>query len=174
LAQLADPRDYPQFATWLTRNPNLAVSVERKVDYDRRQVGTQTSFFTHMAYLIGVIMALGAMFGVVKIMYAAVRSRTREIGTLRALGFGPATVSASVLAEAVLLGIIGALLGTGLAWMIFDGRDMWVWGSFRLHVSVGLLALGLGWATLSSLLGGLLPAIRAARIPAYEALRAAT
>jgi putative ABC transport system permease protein len=173
LAQLANPRDYRQFAMWLTRNPQLGVSVERKVDYDRRQVGAQTDFFTHMAYLIGAIMALGAMVGVVKIMYAAVRSRTREIGTLRALGFGPVTVAASVLAEAVLLGIIGGLIGTGLAWAIFDGREMWIWGSFRLHVSADLLALGLGWATLSSLLGGLVPAIRAARIPAYEALRAA-
>ena len=173
IAQLSDADAYPRFAAWLTENPALAVSVERKTDYDLRQLGSQSAFFTHMAYLIGAIMALGAMFGVVKIMYAAVRARTREIGTLRALGFGAAPVAASVLAEAALLGVVGALLGTALAWLVFDGREMWVWGSFKLQVSTDLWALGLVWALVTSLLGGLAPALRAARLPASEALRAA-
>jgi putative ABC transport system permease protein len=173
MAQLSDAGAYPKFAAWLTENPALAVSVERKTDYDLRQLGSQSGFFTHMAYLIGVIMALGAMFGIVKIMYAVVRARTREIGTLRAIGFGAAPVAASVLAEAALLGVVGALFGTTLAWLVFDGREMWVWGSFRLHVSTNLWALGLLWALLTSLAGGLTPALRAARLPASEALRAA-
>jgi putative ABC transport system permease protein len=118
-------------------------------------------------------MALGAMFGVVKIMYATVRARTREIGTLRAMGFGAAPVAASVLAEAALLGVVGALLGTALAWLVFDGREMWVWGAFRLHLSTDLWALGLLWALVTSLVGGLTPALRAARLPASAALRAA-
>ena len=172
MAQLSDAGAYPKFATWLTENPTLAVSVERKTDYDLRQLGSQSTFFTQMAYLISAIMALGAMFGVVKIMYATVRARTREIGTLRAMGFGAAPVAASVLAEAALLGVVGALLGTALVWLVFDGREMWVWGPFRLHVSASLWALGLIWALVTSLVGGLTPALRAARLPASEALRA--
>lgn len=173
IAELASAKAYPQFQTWLTQNPALTVSVERKTDYDRRMVGSYTGFFTRMAYLIGAIMALGALFGVVKIMYAAVRARTREIGTLRAIGFGAIPVALSVLVEAALLGAIGALIGTTVAWLVFDGREMWVWGAFKLRVSPALWALGLIWALATSLLGGLIPAIRAGRVPASEALRAA-
>jgi putative ABC transport system permease protein len=171
IAQLVNPQAYAAFAAWLTRNPTLSVSVERKSDYDLRLLGPNTAFFTRMAYVIGAIMALGALFGVVKIMYAAVRARTREIGTLRAMGFGGAAVATSVLAEAALLGILGALLGTTLAWCLFDGREMWVWGSFRLQVSMRLWGLGITWALVTALAGGLLPAIRAAHLPASEALR---
>jgi putative ABC transport system permease protein len=173
IAQLVDAQAYPRFEAWLTHNPALAVSVERKTDYDLRMLGPNTEFFTRMTYLIGAIMAFGALFGVVKIMYATVRSRTREIGTLRAIGFGAAPVAVSVLVETALLGVVGALTGTALAWTVFDGREMWVWGSFRLHISLHLLALGLAWASVTSLAGGILPALRAARLPASEALRAA-
>jgi putative ABC transport system permease protein len=170
LTQLQDASAFAGFKQWLTTNPTLQVSVEKKLDYDQRMLGPNTTLFTQMAYGIGVIMAIGALFGVVKIMYAAVRMRTREIGTLRALGFNETAIASSVIVEAVLLGLLGAVLGTAIAWLIFDGREMWVWGAFRLHVSLGLLALGMQWALLTSLLGGIFPAIRAARIPASEAL----
>ena len=85
MAQLSDAGAYPRFAAWLTENPALAVSVERKTDYDLRKLGRQSAFFTHMADLIGAIMALGAMFGVVKIMYAAVRAHP---GNRNAAGLG--------------------------------------------------------------------------------------
>jgi putative ABC transport system permease protein len=171
IAQLSDARAYPKFEAWLMENPTLSVSVERKTDYDLRTVGVNTIFFTRMAYVIGAIMALGALFGIVKIMYGSVRARTREIGTLRAIGFGARPVVVSVLAEAALLGAIGALLGAAIAWLIFDGRDMWVWGAFKLRVSPALWALGLMWALITSLLGGLFPALRAGRLPPSEALR---
>lgn len=172
IAQLVDAKAYPEFQTWLMENPALSVSVERKTDYDRREIGMNTAFFTRMAYVIGAIMALGALFGVVKIMYAVVRARTREIGTLRAIGFGATPVALSVLLEAALLGAIGALLGAAIAWLIFDGREVWVWGAFKLHVSPFLWLLGFVWALITSLLGGLLPALRAGRLPPFEALRA--
>jgi putative ABC transport system permease protein len=121
--------------------------------------------------VIGAIMALGALFGVVKIMYAAVRARRREIGTLRAIGFGATPVVVSVLAESALLGVLGAVLGAASAWLIFDGRNMWVWGAFQLRVSPSLWALGLVWALVTALLGGLVPALRAGRLPPVEALR---
>ena len=171
IAQLVDAKAYPEFQTWLMENPALSVSVERKADYDLRTAGVSTAFFTRMAYVIGAIMALGALFGIVKIMYGAVRARTREIGTLRAIGFGATPVVMSVLAEAALLGAIGALLGSAIAWLIFDGRDMWVWGAFKLRVSPALWLLGLVWALITSLLGGLFPALRAGRLPPVDALR---
>lgn len=172
IVQLVNAGAYPAFQRWLMENPALSVYVERKTDYDLRELGSSTAFFTRMAHVIGAIMALGALFGVVKIMYAAVRARTREIGTLRAIGFGATPVALSVLLEAALLGAIGALIGAAVAWLIFDGRDMWVWGAFKLRVSPPLWALGIVWALLTSLLGGLLPALRAGRLPPFEALRA--
>ena len=171
IAQLVDAKAFPEFQRWLTQNPALTISVERKTDYDLRTAGASTAFFTRMAYVIGAIMALGALFGTVKIMYGVVRARTREIGTLRAIGFGATPVVVSVLAEAALLGAIGAVLGTAIAWLIFDGRDMWVWGAFKLRVSPALWSLGLAWAIVTSLLGGLLPALRAGRLPPSEAVR---
>ncbi len=172
IAQLVDAKAYPEFQRWLTENPALAVYVERKTDYDRRELGMNTAFFTRMAYVIGAIMALGALCGVVKVMSAAVRARTREIGTLRAIGFGATPVALSVLLEAALLGTIGAVIGAAMAWLVFDGREMWVWGAFKLHVAPSLWVLGLVWALVTSLLGGFLPALRAGRLPPFEALRA--
>ena len=172
LVQLVDANAYPGFEAWLRGNPALpTVYVERKTDYDLRELGMNTLFFTRMSFVIGAIMALGALFGVVKIMFGTVRARTREIGTLRAIGFDAASVVASVLAEAALLGVIGALVGTAIAWLMFDGREMWVWGAFRLRVAPSLWALGLAWALATSLLGGLLPALRAGRLRPVEALR---
>ncbi len=172
IAQLVNAEAYPKFQSWLTGNPALAVSVERKTDYDLRMIGSDTAFFTRMAYLIGAIMALGGLFGIVKIMYAAVRARTREIGTLRAIGFGATPVALSVLLEAALLAALGALIGTAIAWLLFDGREMWVWGAFRLRVSPSLWGLGLVWALVTALLGGFFPALWAGRLPPFEALRA--
>ena len=171
IVQLVDAKAYPEFQRWLTENPALSVSVERKTDYDLRTVGASTGFFTRMSYVIGAIMALGALLGIVKIMYGAVRARTPEIGTLRAIGFGATPIVVSVLAEAALLGAIGALLGAAIAWLIFDGRNLWVWGAFQLRVPPALWVLGLVWALITSLLGGLFPALRAGRLPPSEALR---
>ncbi len=172
IAQLASAGAYPAFQKWLVENPALSVAVERKTDYDRRALGEYTTLFTQMAYVISAIMALGALFGVLKIMYGAVRTRTREIGTLRAIGFGAAPVVLSVLLEASLLAALGALIGAVTAWILFDGRDIWVWGAFKLHLPPSVWLLGLAWSVITALLGGLLPALRAGRLKPVEALRA--
>jgi putative ABC transport system permease protein len=172
-AQLTDANAYPAFEVWLNSNPTLTVDVERQTDYNLRQAGRQTQFFTLMSYGIGVVMALGALFGTARIMFAVVRARTHDIGTLRAIGFGGAPVAAWVLAESVALSVAGALVGAGIARLLFEGREIPAWGFFTLHVSPQLLALGLLWGAAIALLGGALPAIRAARLPAVEALRAA-
>jgi putative ABC transport system permease protein len=172
IVKLTNPQAFDEFRRWLTANPSIAVDVYRVPDYLLRTRGSQLVFFTRASYSIGIIMALGALFGATKIMYAAVRARTREIGTLRALGFGNTPVTISVLLEATLLALIGAALGVLMAWLLFDGREVNSGGVFRLHVSASLAALGLAWGVGIALLGGLFPAIRAAKIPAATALRA--
>ena len=123
-------------------------------------------------------MGLGAIFGAVNTMYSAVSSRTREIATLRALGFGRSPVVISVLIEALLLSLIGGVIGGGLAWLAFDGYQTATmnWQSFSqvafaFRVTPSLLVRGLVYAVAMGLLGGMLPAIRAARLPVVTALR---
>jgi putative ABC transport system permease protein len=171
IVELANPRAFDELQRWLTANPAIAVDVYRVPDYLLRTNGRQLVFFTRASYAIGIIMALGALFGATRIMYAAVRARTREIGTLRALGFGNTAVTISVLLEATLLALVGAVLGVLVAWLMFDGREVHSGGIFRLHVSAPLAALGLAWGVAIALLGGLLPAIRAGKIPVATALR---
>jgi putative ABC transport system permease protein len=127
---------------------------------------------------IAALMGLGAIFGAVNTMYSAVSSRTREIATLRALGFGRLAVVTSVLTEAVLLSIVGGLIGGGLAWAAFDGYQTATmnWQSFSqvafaFAVTPSLLMQGLFYAVLMGFLGGLFPAVRAARMPVVTALR---
>jgi putative ABC transport system permease protein len=123
-------------------------------------------------------MGLGAIFVAVNTMYSAVANRTREIATLRALGFGSVPVVISVLAEAALLAIIGGLIGGGLAWLGFDGYQTATmnWQSFSqvafaFAVTPALLLQGLVYAVGIGLLAALLPAFRAARLPVVTALR---
>jgi putative ABC transport system permease protein len=172
IAKLTSPAAFDELHDWIVGNPALKLDTERIPDYLLRRTGGQLAFLTRATYAIGVIMALGALFGATKIMYAAVRARTREIGTLRALGFGSAPVAGSVLLEAILLALVGAALGTLLAWLVFDGRVVYSGGVFKLRVSASLVALGLAWGLVIAMLGGLFPAIRAAKLAAAEALRA--
>jgi putative ABC transport system permease protein len=111
-------------------------------------------------------------------MYSAVANRTREIATLRALGFGSSPVVVSVLVEAVLLSVVGGLIGGSLAWIAFDGYQTATmnWQSFSqvafaFKVTPSLLALGMLFAVIMGFIGGLFPAIRAARLPVVTALR---
>jgi putative ABC transport system permease protein len=169
IVQLRDASAYPAFAAWINGNPTLSVDVERQTDYNARRASLESALFTRISFGIGVIMGLGALFGASRILFGSVRARTREIGTLRAIGFGGLPVAASVLVESLALSLLGAALGAGIAWLIFDGRGDTVWG-FR--VCAQLMALGLAWGALIALLGGALPALRAARLPAVDALRA--
>lgn len=124
IVKLAQPQAFDELQRWLTTNPALSVDAARVSEHLLRTDGRQMRFFTRITYVIGVIMALGALFGAIKIMYAEVRARTREIGTLRALGFGSAPVAVSVLLEATVLALAGAALGAFIAWLVFDGREV--------------------------------------------------
>jgi putative ABC transport system permease protein len=173
LVRLASFDSLAAFKKALTTNPALAVEVERHSDWYQRFSGRATGFLTSLAYAVGVIMAIGALFGCLNTMYAAVSTRGREIATLRALGFGAFPVAVSVILEAVFLAVTGAVIGAAIAWILYDGKqDNFGGALFPLTVSPSLIALGIVWALIVALLGGLLPSIRAARRPVVEALRA--
>ncbi len=167
---------FDEFRDALTSNPLLSVDVLREVEYYRRQSEGVGDILDVVTTFIAGIMAVGALFAALNTMYAAVSSRAVEIATLRAIGFGPSGVVASVLVEALLLSVAGALLGAAIAWALFSGTTINM-GSvvssivFRLEVSGGLVAQGIAWACGVGLLGGLLPAVRAARLPVATAIR---
>jgi putative ABC transport system permease protein len=173
--RLESPDSFETFRTALTENPTLDVTVERQSTFYERSAGGFSDFFTSIAYLLGGILAVGAMFGTLNIMHSSVAARAKEIATLRALGFGAFPVATSVLLEALLLATTGALLGAAIAWLLFNGNRNSVGGIatvFELAVTPGLIAIGLIWALAIALLGGIVPAIRAARLPVVTALRA--
>ena len=131
------------------------------------------AIFNFVSYFVGTIMAIGATLGAVNSLYAMVDSRQREIATLRAIGFKSGPVILAVLLESMLLALPGALLGSLLAWVLFNGLAASPFGySFQLSVTLPLAMLGIQWALAMGLLGGLLPALRAARMPVVTALRA--
>jgi len=124
-------------------------------------------------------MAIGAIFGALNTMYSAVSTRSREIATLRAIGFGPVPVVVSVFVEALLLALVGGSVGALIAWSLFNGHSVDTLGGgfggqliFDLAVTPALVALGIIWACVIGVIGGLFPAIRAARLPVATALRA--
>jgi len=141
--------------------------------YLRTHTGTTIRFFNSIAYVVSAVLAIGALFGAVKLLYSGVRARTREIATLRAMGYDPLPVAASVVLESIVLSLAGALLGAGIAWLIFDGKQTSYYQDvFSLTISARSFALAACWALMLALLGGVLPAFRAARLPVAEALRA--
>ena len=177
-AKLASPSSFQQLKDSLTTNPQLTVSAMRQPDYYATQSETLQNIIRTIGMIIAVLMGVGAVFGAVNTMYTAVASRTREIATLRALGFGSFPVVFSVLAEAALLSLIGGALGGGIAWAAFDGYQTATMNfqsfsqiAFAFRVTGTLLITALAYAVLMGLVGGLLPAIRAARLPVVTALR---
>lgn len=169
---------FPTFKDSLTANPTLAVDVIREREYYRQQSKTMSTIISVIAYVVGGIMAVGAIFAALNTMYSAVSARLREIATLRALGFGSTAMVMSVLAEALLLALIGGVIGAVIAWLFFNGNTVSTSGGgmgqvvFALNVDPRLMVLGVVWACVIGLLGGLFPAIRAARLPVATALRA--
>jgi len=173
LVKLATPAAFDGFAHWIATNPSLTATAERQSDYAERTGNRNSAFFTALAYAVAVMMALGALFGTVKLMYAAVSVRIRELATLRAIGYQPLPVALSVLLETLVLALLGALAGVAAAWLLFNGKHVEQARSvFDLVVSPRLVGLGIAWALGMALLGGLPPAIRAARRSVTDALRA--
>ena len=169
---------FDEFKDSLTSDPRLNVKAVREAEYYAAQSTTVYNMITGLGTIIAVIMGLGAVFGALNTMYTAVSARNREIATLRALGFRSGPVVISVLSESLLLALAGGLLGAGLAWLAFDGFRAATlnWSSFSaitfsFDVNASLLIQGIVFAMTIGLVGGLFPAIRAARQPVATALR---
>ncbi len=178
IARLESVDSFQTFKDALTTNPRLQVTVIREPDYYAQQSQVMQTIIRTIGFGIAGLMGLGAIFGAINTMYSAVANRTREIATLRALGFGSSPVVVSVMVEAVILSLVGGLIGGLLAWAAFDGYQTATMNfqsfsqvAFAFKVSPSLLARGMFFALIMGLIGGLFPAIRAARLPVVTALR---
>lgn len=178
LASLESPESFDTFRDWLTSNPQLNVSIRRENEYYAGQSQTLTRLIQSVGFAIAGLMGIGAVFGAILTMYTAVATRSREIATLRALGFDTSSVVVSVLAESMVLGAIGGILGGSAAYVGFNGYQASTINfqtfsqvAFAFRVTPDLLILGLTYALAMGLVGGLLPALRAANLPIPTALR---
>lgn len=167
-----------RFEDWLTSNPQLNVQVERETEYYAQKSRALSGLIQGVGFGIALLMGIGAVFGAILTMYTAVSTRSREIATLRALGFNSTSVVVSVLVESLALGAIGGIVGGTLAYLAFNGYQTSTMNfqtfsqvAFAFKVTPALLVLGLVYALLMGLVGGLFPAIRAARLPIPSALR---
>ena len=167
-----------QLAANVAADPRLDLAVASEVAFYAEQSASHAALINTFAYLIAGIMAVGAVVASLNTMYTAVSQRTVEIGTLRALGFKSASVAASVVIESMLLGLVGCVLAAGLVWLAFDGYIATTQNSasgnqiaFAFRVTPALVGLGTTAGLLLGLFGGVLPALRAARLPITRALR---
>lgn len=178
MARLESAEAFDAFKNALTTDPRLDVQVVRESEYFAEQSSMLTNLITTIGYLIAFLMGIGAVFGAINTMYNAVASRTREIATLRALGFGSLPVVASVIGESLALASIGGLIGGAIAYLAFNGYQTATMNfqtfsqvAFSFAVTPALLMQGLIFALVMGFFGGLFPAIRAARLPIVTALR---
>jgi putative ABC transport system permease protein len=176
-ARLTSPEALDQLNAGIAAEPRLKVDAKTTSDYYSAQSENLTKVIRVMGIVIGVIMGIGAVFGALNTMYAAVATRAREIATLRAIGFRGLPVVVSVLLETMLLALAGGLLGAAVAWLIFNNYTVSTLGAnfsqvvFAFKVSPALVGSGLKWALAIGFIGGLFPALRAARLPVTTALR---
>jgi putative ABC transport system permease protein len=177
-ARLENPEAFQGFKDRLTTDPRLNVKVIRQTDYYADQSTQLYNLITRLGTLIAALMGVGAVFGALNTMYSAVSARTREIATLRALGFGSAPVVISVLLEALLLALVGGVVGSTVASLAFDGFraatinfQSFSQVAFAFAVTPALLVKGIVYSVVIGLIGGFFPALRAARLPIAAALR---
>jgi putative ABC transport system permease protein len=179
-ARLADGSDagLAAFREAVSRDRRFSINVLREPEYYARQAGVLSRLIDVIGYTVAAFMAVGATFGALNCMYSAIASRQVEIATLRAIGFGAVPVVVSVMIEALLLALLGGAVGGGLAYLYCNGASLSTLNfstfsqvAFDFRVTPGLLAQGLVWALAIGGAGGLLPAVRAARLPVTVALR---
>jgi putative ABC transport system permease protein len=166
-----------QFKDALTSDPRLSVQVERETEYYERQSRTLTMLIKVLGFLVAAVMGIGAVFGALNTMYSAVSERSREIATMRALGFGGGAVVLSFVIESLFIAFVGGVVGclavlpmngftTGtMNWQTFSHL------AFAFKITPALIGQGIVFALLMGLIGGVPPAIRAARRPVAVALR---
>lgn len=178
--KLENPAAIKAFGDALEANPQLKVKASTTLAFFSKQGEQMTKILRIIGITVGSIMAVGAVFGALNTMFAAVATRAREIATLRAIGFRGLPVVVAVMLETTLLALIGGLIGGFVAWLLFNGYEASTMSagsvgklSFNLAVSPGLLWEGIKWALAIGFVGGLFPAVRAASVPVTTALREA-
>lgn len=178
LAQMESAEAIEAIRAAVKADPRLRVDANPEIEYFASQSKQFTQQIGVLTTVVAAIMAIGALFGALNSMYSAVSTRQVEIATLRAIGFGGLPVALSVLAEAMLLALTGGVLGALIAYLLFNNMSVSTLGSnftqvaFNFAVTPALMEKGLSWALIIGLLGGLPPALKAARQPVVEALRA--
>ena len=178
VVRLASPGSFNTFKDALTSDPRVSLKIVRETEYYAEQSQVLVKIVNVLAGIITTLMGLAAIFGALNTMYTAVASRAREIATLEAIGFRGAPIVLSVLIESVVLATLGGVVGAALAWLVFDGvRTATInWQTFSqvafaFDVDTALLVRGIVTAVMIGVIGGLFPAIRAARLPVAVALR---
>ncbi len=174
---LQSPEAFGRFKDALTSDPSLTVTVMRESEYYSKTSELAAAFIV-LSYVIGGIMAAGALFGALNTMYSAVSARSVEIATLRAIGFSGAGLVLAVLVEGLALAAVGGLAGAAISWILLSGNTFSLGSTDAvgamaavLHVTPRLVGVGFAWALVMGLLGGLPPAVRAARVTVADALR---
>jgi putative ABC transport system permease protein len=181
VVMLESPEALSRFRDALTSNPSISVDVFSEREFYEEQSKAVSSMLEFVAKFVGSIMAIAALCGALNAMYSAVDSRTTEIGTLRALGFGAGPIVTSILVEAMLLAVCGGVAGALLSWLLFSDYTVSTSAvgsvsapqtrAFNMSVTPSIMFVGLVWASFIGFIGGLLPSIRAARLPIAESLR---
>lgn len=178
-ARLTSPDAFSAFKATLEADPRLKVEADTTAEYFSRQSEGMTKVLRIIGIVVGSIMAVGAVFGALNTMFATVAARAREIATLRAIGFRGLPVVVAVMLETMLLAALGGALGGLIAWLVFNGYTASTLAggvgqlTFEFRVTPELLWNGLKLALAIGFVGGLFPAVRAARLPVTDALRAA-
>src|SRR4029077_19717338 len=176
-AKLIDPSTLASLQAAIAADPRVQLSARREIDYYAEQSATMTTVIRVFGTFVTLILSIGAMFGAMNTMYAAVAYRTREIGTLRALGFSRLRIIGAFLAESVALALVGGVIGCVLAFPVHGlssgttNMASFSEVAFKFRITPTLIVGGLVFAALMGAAGGLLPALRAARIPVARALR---
>ncbi|MGA8203988.1 MAG: ABC transporter permease [Woeseiaceae bacterium] len=162
----------------LADDPRVDVDVLSEKEYYSTQAEPLSKFIRTLGYPITILMAIGAVFGALNSMYSSVSARGKEIATLRALGFGPSAVLLSTIVESTLLALVGGIIGGAIAYVVFNGLRVSTLNGgnfsqvvFNFAVTPDLILQGLVAALIIGLVGGFLPAVRAARLPVAQALR---
>ncbi|MDG6347668.1 ABC transporter permease [Luteimonas sp. 8-5] len=177
--KLENASAFKGFKAALAEDPRLDVDTDTTLDYFSKQSEGMSKVIRIVGMVVGAIMGIGAVFGALNTMFATVTTRVREIATLRAIGFRGLPVVVAVMLETMLLALLGGLLGGLLAWIVFNGYTASTIAggvgqlTFQFKVSLPVLWTGLKWALAIGFIGGLFPAVRAARLPVTDALRAA-
>ncbi len=173
-AVLESPSAFGTFKSAVTSDPTLMADVKTQEEDNEAIIKSRRDLLDFISYFLGALMALGAACGALASLYATVDARKVEIATLRAIGFSAVPVVVSVLAEGMLLAVPAALVGAGIDWYLFNGHVVVAQAiTFPMAVTPHLVGIALCWALSIAIIGGILPSIRAARLPVATALRAA-